>query len=37
MRHLSALSVDATFDAAPPDLSRIPGVTAVEMQGNQIH
>jgi polyether ionophore transport system ATP-binding protein len=36
MRHLSALSVDATFDAAPPDLSKIPGVTAVEVQGNQI-
>ena len=26
MRHLSALSVEATFDAAPPDLSRVPGV-----------
>ncbi|MGN6791635.1 MAG: ATP-binding cassette domain-containing protein [Streptosporangiaceae bacterium] len=36
MRHLSALSVDATFDTAPPDLSRIPGVTAVEVHGNQV-
>jgi ABC-2 type transport system ATP-binding protein len=36
MRHLSALSVDATFDGTPPDLSRIPGVTAVEVQGNQV-
>jgi ABC-2 type transport system ATP-binding protein len=36
MRHLSALSVDATFDTTPPDLSRIPGVTAVEVQGNQV-
>ena len=30
LRHLSALSVDATFDATPPDLTRIAGVTAVE-------
>jgi ABC-2 type transport system ATP-binding protein len=36
MRHLSALSVDATFDTAPPDLSRIPGVTAVDVQGNHV-
>lgn len=36
MRHLSALSVDATFDTTPPDLSKIPGVTAVEVQGNRV-
>jgi ABC-2 type transport system ATP-binding protein len=36
MRHLSALSVDATFDTSPPDLSRVPGVTAVEVDGNRI-
>jgi len=36
MRHLSALSVDATFDTTPPDLSRIPGVTAVEVEGNRV-
>ena len=36
MRHLAALSVDATFDGAPPDLSRIQGVTAVEVQGNHV-
>jgi ABC-2 type transport system ATP-binding protein len=36
MRHLSALSIDATFDGAPPDLSRIPGVTAVDVQGNHV-
>ena len=36
MRHLSALSIDATFDSAPPDLSRIPGVTAVEVQENRV-
>ena len=27
MRHLSALSVEATFDGTPPDLARVPGVT----------
>ena len=36
MRHLSALSIDATFDTAPPDLSRIPGVTAVSVDGNRV-
>jgi ABC-2 type transport system ATP-binding protein len=36
MRHLAALSVDATFDATPPDLSRIPGVTSVEVEGNHV-
>jgi ABC-2 type transport system ATP-binding protein len=36
MRHLSALSVDATFDATPPDLSRVPEVTAAEVEGNRV-
>jgi len=36
MRHLSALSIDATFDGAPPDLSRIPGVSAVDVEGNHV-
>jgi putative exporter of polyketide antibiotics len=36
MRHLSALSVDATFDTTPPDLSRIPGVIAVEVEDNRV-
>jgi|GEM_PF-6207 len=36
MRHLSALSIDATFDTAPPDLSKIPGVTAVEVLDNRV-
>lgn len=36
MRHLSSLSVDATFDTTPPDLSRVPGVTAVEVQGARV-
>jgi ABC-2 type transport system ATP-binding protein len=36
MRHLSALSIDAEFDTAPPDLSRVPGVTAVKIEGNRV-
>ena len=36
MRHLSALSIDAEFDTTPPDLSRVPGVTAVRVEGNRV-
>ena len=36
MRHLSALSIDAEFDVAPPDLSNIPGVTGVVVDGNRV-
>jgi polyether ionophore transport system ATP-binding protein len=36
MRHLSALSIEADFDSAPPDLSRVPGVKAVEVQGHRV-
>jgi ABC-2 type transport system ATP-binding protein len=36
MRHLSALSIDATFDTTPPDLSRVPGVNAVEVDGHRV-
>jgi ABC-2 type transport system ATP-binding protein len=36
MRHLSALSVEATFDTTPPDVSRVPGVTAIEVDGNRL-
>jgi ABC-2 type transport system ATP-binding protein len=36
MRHLSALSIDATFDTDPPDLSRVPGVIGVEVHGHQV-
>jgi ABC-2 type transport system ATP-binding protein len=36
LRHLSALSIEADFDTAPPDLSGIPGVKAVEVAGNQV-
>ncbi|MHB8465014.1 MAG: ABC transporter ATP-binding protein [Acidimicrobiales bacterium] len=36
MRHLSALSIDADLDSPPPDVSRIPGVTAVIVDGNRL-
>ncbi|GAA1977436.1 ABC transporter ATP-binding protein [Nocardioides panacihumi] len=37
LRHLSALSVDATFDSDPPDLSRVAGVVRAEVHDNQVH
>jgi ABC-2 type transport system ATP-binding protein len=37
MRHLSALTVDLVFDAAVPDLTRVPGVRAVVVTGRQVH
>jgi|SRR5215472_292431 len=36
MRHLSALTVEATFDGSVPDLSRVPGVSAVEVTGRVV-
>src|SRR5262249_38914441 len=36
MRHLSALSVEATFSGDPPDLSKVPGVSAVEVEGHVV-
>jgi ABC-2 type transport system ATP-binding protein len=36
MRHLSALSVEASFEGSPPDVSRVPGVTAVQVEGNRL-
>ena len=36
LRHLSALSVEATFTAAPPDLSLVPGVSGVQVDGNRV-
>jgi polyether ionophore transport system ATP-binding protein len=36
MRHLSALHVEAELDGSVPDLSIIPGVRAVEVDGNRI-
>ena len=37
LRHLSTLSIEATFDGAPPDLSRVPGVSAFRTEGNALH
>ena len=34
LRHLSALTVEATFDGTVPDLSRVPGVTTVHADGS---
>jgi ABC-2 type transport system ATP-binding protein len=36
MRHLSSLSVEATFDGPPPDVSQIHGVTYVEISGTRL-
>ena len=33
MRKLSALTVEATFDQSVPDLTRVPGVSMVDVQG----
>jgi ABC-2 type transport system ATP-binding protein len=36
MRHLSALHVDAEIDGTIPDLSRVPGVSDVRVDGNRV-
>jgi ABC-2 type transport system ATP-binding protein len=36
MRHLSALQIEAELDGAVPDLLRISGVSAVEIDGNRV-
>jgi ABC-2 type transport system ATP-binding protein len=36
LRHLAALSVEATFDGTPPDVRTVPGVTAVEVVGPRL-
>lgn len=36
MRHLSALTVEATFGSKPPDVSKIKGVSNVHVVGNQL-
>jgi ABC-2 type transport system ATP-binding protein len=36
LRHLAALSVEATFDGIPPDVHAVPGVTAVEIEGPRL-
>ncbi|HWT40705.1 MAG TPA: ABC transporter ATP-binding protein [Dongiaceae bacterium] len=34
LRHLSAITVEATFSSTPPDVKKIKGVSNVEMHGN---
>ena len=36
MRHLSALTVEATFDGSVPDLTGVPGVTSVQVAGHTV-
>jgi len=36
MRHLSAVSVEATFDTAPPDVRQVSGVRNVAVTGRQL-
>jgi ABC-2 type transport system ATP-binding protein len=36
MRHLSALQIEAEMDGAVPDLSNVPGVQGVEVDGNRL-
>jgi ABC-2 type transport system ATP-binding protein len=36
MRHLAALTVEASFDGAVPDLSGVPGVTSVQVNGRVV-
>ncbi|HEY7667311.1 MAG TPA: ABC transporter ATP-binding protein [Actinomycetota bacterium] len=36
MRHLSALQVEAELDGTVPDLSRVPGVSAVQVEGSRL-
>jgi ABC-2 type transport system ATP-binding protein len=36
MRHLAALRVEATFDGAPPDVSRVAGVSAATVDGQRL-
>jgi ABC-2 type transport system ATP-binding protein len=36
MRHLSALTVEATFEGTPPDLTRVRGVENVTVTGNTV-
>jgi ABC-2 type transport system ATP-binding protein len=37
MRHLAAVTVEATFDGPIPDLARVPGVRAVRANGHDVH
>jgi ABC-2 type transport system ATP-binding protein len=37
MRHLSSLQVEAELDGPVPDLARVPGVSAVQVQGSRLN
>ena len=37
MRHLSAMTVEAVFDATPPDLAGVPGVKRAVVDGRRVH
>ena len=37
MRHLSALTVEATFDGVPPDLAGVAGVKRAVVDGRHVH
>ncbi len=36
LRHLSSLSIEAVFNSTPPDLSGVPGVHDIEIEGNRL-
>lgn len=36
LRHLSSLSVEATFEGSVPDLARVPGVTSLQVEGRVV-
>ncbi len=36
MRHLSSLTVEATFDGSVPDLTRVPGVSSIQVEGRVV-
>jgi ABC-2 type transport system ATP-binding protein len=36
MRHLSSLTIEATFDGPAPDLSQVPGVSSVHVEGRVV-
>ena len=36
MRHLQSITVQATFDKTPPDVSQLKGVSSVQVLGNEL-
>ena len=37
MRHLSAITIEATFSSTPPGLSKVPGVKDLKVTGKQLY